>query len=131
MVEAQDNINTLDGSLSHFGKAFADNSTVISQLSEANNSIHETIQGNIANLTNKLESMNNAQQHLALNANQVQEPSQQHLCLSQPQFQGFNLHIYNQCGRGCSTRRSNHAQARRGGYHQCRGFQFNPTPPTF
>ena len=43
---------TLDGSLSHFGEAFAANLTIISQLSEANNTMHKTIQGNIINLTN-------------------------------------------------------------------------------
>ena len=68
-VETHDEKDTFDRSLSHFDEALAANLTVISQFSKANNTMHKTIQGNIENLTNQLETMNNAQQHLALNEN--------------------------------------------------------------
>ena len=64
-------------SLSQFGEAFAANSSVISQLSEANNTMNTTMQGNIQTLTDQLESMNNAIHQLALNAHNNNQHSQQ------------------------------------------------------
>ena len=65
-------------SLSQFGEAFAASSSVISQLSEANNNMKKIIQGNIMNLTNEMEAMNSVLQHLVLSANQSQQPLQQY-----------------------------------------------------
>ena len=62
--EDEDTIDT--SSLSQFSEAFAANTSVISQLSEANNTMNETIQDNILNLTHQMQAMNSALQHIAL-----------------------------------------------------------------
>ena len=130
MVGPQDDENTLAGSLTQFSEAFAANSTVISQLSEANNSMHDTIHNNISNLTNQLETMNNALQHLALNVHRQPEPPQQQQFRSaQQNYQGFQYNTNFQGGRN----RGRGGRGGRGGrsrYNQGHGFHSNvfPTP---
>ena len=71
-----DDNNTLDtGSLTHFREAFATNSTVISQLSETNNTMNETLCGNIISLQGQIKVMNSALQHLALNTKRSTQPN--------------------------------------------------------
>ena len=129
LVGPHDDEDTLDGSLTQFGEAFAANSTVISQLTKANNTMHDTIQNNIFNLTNQLETMNSALQHLALNANRPQDPpQQQQFRPPQQNYQGFQ-YGNNQGGRGRGRGRG--GRGGRNQYNQGRGFQYNQAPAPY
>ena len=101
-LQKDDDEDTLDtSSLTHFGEAFAANSTVISQLSEANNTMNETLQGNIMSLQGQIESMNQALQHIALNATRQE----------QPVYQSYGRGRRGRGGRGRGRGGRNNAQA--------------------
>ena len=90
--------------------------------------MQETIHGNIQNLTSQLEHMNNALQHLALNANRAPQPQMQHQlppATAQQQFHGYQHHH-----RGRGRSRGGRSNSRRGGYNPNQ-YQFTPNQPTF
>ena len=56
--------NTIDKAVSNLGEAFAANSTVISQLTETNSTLHDHLNRNITDLQHQMASMNMALQNL-------------------------------------------------------------------
>ena len=120
-METYNDDDTVDtSSITQFSKAFAANSSVISQLSEANNTMNETIHGNIQNLNQQMEAMNNALQHIALNAERShQQQAQQPFCSSN-------------CGQGRGSRgRGFYNHNNFGNNFQQPPFPFTPQPPVF